>query len=199
MLTLKKVAVTGGLSSGKSTVCQMFRELGAYVVSADTIVHQLLSPQSPLAPQIIERLGEGIQKEGAFDRKEIAKKVFADRETLKSLESVLHPAVLEEIERQYRRVQNQYKLFIAEIPLLYEIESAHLFDSVLAVTCQEATAKERFSKKTQESDEEFDRRMTHQLPPSKKTAQADIVIENDGTLSELRAQITNLYQKLTQE
>ena len=201
MLILKKVAVTGGLSSGKSTVCQIFRELGAFVVSADIIVHRLLSPQSPLAPQLIQLLGEGIKKDQEFDRNEIAKRVFADHQTLKELESILHPAILEEVERQYDRVKNQnhHTLFIAEIPLLYEIESQHLFDSVIAVTCDDERAKQRFKKRTEQPDEEFDRRMSHQLPPSEKTANADHIIENNGTLAELRAQVETLYQKLTQE
>lgn len=198
MLTLKKVAVTGGLSSGKSTVCQIFRELGAYIVSADVIVHGLLSPQSPLATKIIQLLGGEDQE---FDRKKIAKKVFADPQKLKELESILHPAVLEEIERQYNWVKNQksHNLFIAEIPLLYEIESQHLFDFVLVVICDEEQAKKRFRKSFEETDEEFDRRMSHQLPPSKKMAGADYTLENNGTLAQLRAQVETLYQKLTQE
>lgn len=198
---MKKVAITGGLSSGKSTVCQIFRELGAFVVSADTMVHQLLSPQSPLAPRLIQLLGEGIRKGQIFDREEIAKRAFTDPETLKELEKILHPAVLDEIERQYIQIRDRHthNLFIAEIPLLYEIESHDLFDSVIVVDCDEKQAKSRFKKRSQHTEEEFDRRMSHQLPPSEKVAKADHTIYNNGTLQELRTQAETLYAKLTQD
>ena len=146
MLTLKKVAVTGGLSCGKTSVCKLFREKGAYIVSADDIVHQLLSPNSKIGPQIVKLLGKEILSGNTFDRKKIANKVFNHPATLKSLEKILHPAVLEEIEHQYAQVKNQkhFPLFVAEIPLLYEIESQHLFDTVITVNCDQSHPKKRF-------------------------------------------------------
>ena len=198
---MKKIAVTGGLSSGKSSVCKFFQGKGAYVVSADDIVHQILSPQSSIGKKVIELLGEEVVEEGQFDRAKVAKKVFNDTNTLKALEHILHPAVLKEVEKQYNQVKNQkkYTLFIAEIPLLYEIESQHLFDLIIAVVADPNIAKKRFQEKTNHSAQEFEKRMTHQLPPEEKTAQADYRIENNGTLAQLENQINTLYQNLTQE
>jgi dephospho-CoA kinase len=79
VLTLKKVAVTGGLSSGKSSVCKILKECGAYVVNSDDIVHQLLDPHTAIGQQIIELLGAGVVVDGQFDRKKIAQAVFENK------------------------------------------------------------------------------------------------------------------------
>ena len=123
MLTLKKVAITGGLSCGKSSVCRLFKELGAHVVSADEIVHQLLSSTKRLGQQVIELLGDDIVVDGKIDRNIIAKKVFEDKILLHSLEKLIHPVVLNEIEKQYQQISNQgtFPLFIAEIPLYLKL------------------------------------------------------------------------------
>lgn len=199
MLILRKIAITGGLCCGKSTVSQIFQKKGAYVVSADAIVHQLLSAESPIKKQLIALLGEEAIRETELDRAFIAEKVFSNKETLDALEAILHPAVLEEIEKQYNQVQNRenYTVFIAEIPLLYEIEKAHLFDTVIAVVADPKIAKKRFQEKTNHSAEEFEKRMTHQLPTLEKSARADFTIENNGNLQELESKADEIYQHLT--
>lgn len=201
MLTLRKIAVTGGLSCGKSTVCKMLQEKGAYVVDADAVVHQLLSPQSSVGKKLRALFGEEAIRGNEFDRKLIAKKVFSDEKILKELETILHPKVLEEIEKQYNNVQgkHQYTFFVAEIPLLYEIDKAHLFDTVIAVIADPAIAQRRFQKRTDLTPEEFEKRMTHQLPLQEKSARADFIIANDGTLTKLKKQVDFIYQQLTQE
>lgn len=198
MLILKKVAITGGLSSGKSSVCKILKEKGACVVSADDIVHQLLSPKTSIGQKIIQLLGPEIVDGLQFDRKKIAKLVFENKENLKALEQILHPAVLEEIEEKYNQVKDQkrFTLFVAEIPLLYEIEKQHHFDATIVITADPEIAKERFQEKTGHSSEDFDRRMMHQLPPSEKSAKANYVLSNNGTLADLEKQVTNLYQNL---
>lgn len=201
MLTLRKVAITGGLSSGKSTVCEIFQKLGAYTVSADAVVHDLISFTSPVTKKLFQLFGEEFKKTQISDRKEIARRVFSDPKMLKQLEKILHPAVLEEIERQYIQIrdQNSHPLFVAEIPLLYETKNQKLFDYVISVYCKESNAKSRFTKQRKTTEEEFDRRMNYQIHPSEKKAKADQIIYNDGTLQELKIQVKTLYGKLTQE
>jgi len=117
---------------------------------------------------------------------------------LKALEQILHPAVLDEVESQYKQVANKnFPLFVAEIPLLYEIESQHLFDTVVVVTADTSLCKKRFLEKTNHSTQEFEARMTHQLPLSEKHANADYTIVNNGTWKDLKTQTQTLFQQLT--
>ena len=103
MLKSKKIAITGNLASGKSTVCQFFKEQGAYVVSSDEIVHQLLSPETNIGKKVIALLGKDIVVEDRLNREAIAKIVFRDRQLLLRLEELLHPEVQKEIEYYRRR------------------------------------------------------------------------------------------------
>lgn len=198
MLNFKKIAVTGGLSSGKSTVCQLLKELGAYTISADEIVHQLLSPQTTTGQQVINLLGDEIISNNQIDRTKIAKKVFKDREKLKALERILHPAVYREIRERYSQTPHTYNLFVAEIPLLYESEGHHFFDYVIAVNADKQIALRRFQTKTRQSTEDFLMRMKEQLPPEEKSAKADFTITNNGSFTELKNQVELLYNTLTQ-
>lgn len=198
MLGLKKIAVTGGLASGKSSVCQILQVCGAYVVSADEIVHQLLSSDIEIGKQVIDQLGPEIVVENKIDRKKVAQKVFADPKKLETLEKLLHPAVFHEIERRYQKVRKEqtHPLFVAEIPLLFESKNKLPFDLVVAVVADEPLCLERI-RKSGHPPEEYRGRMKRQLTPQEKGAKADVVIFNNGTLEELKKQVTNLYKTLT--
>lgn len=198
MLTLKKVAVTGGLASGKSSVCRIFEDWGAYVVSADKIVHQILSPHTAIGKQIVQELGPEIVKDDELDRAKIAEKVFSHPDKLQNLEKIIHPAVIDEIEKQYQQIKHQkrYRLFVAEIPLLYESESEHLFDNVIAVVADPALCRQRFQQSKNSSSEEFERRMLRQMHPLEKAAKADHVIYNNGDLEELKENVMKIIKQI---
>jgi dephospho-CoA kinase len=199
MLKIKKVAVTGGLAAGKTTICQIFKELGAYVVSADEIVHQLLSPGTATAQQVINLLGSDIISGNELDRRKIAAKVFSQSGFLTALEKIIHPAVFDEIERRYQQVSQEKKhpLFIAEIPLLYEAGGEERFDSVISVLAALDVCRNRFVEQTRNPAQEFEKRMNRQIPPEHKAARAQYTIENNGTLEQLRHIVKNLYSQLT--
>ena len=162
MLTLKKVAVTGSIASGKTTICHLFEELGAYVISADAIVHQLLSPQTPVGQKIIDLLGPHIIVDGEISREEIAKKVFNDPLLLKEVEKTLHPEVQKEIEAEYREISPQaYPFFVAEVPLLYEAKLESQYDAVIVIDADREVRKKRCSSI---DGEEFEKREKRLLP-----------------------------------
>ncbi len=187
---LKKIAVTGGVASGKTTVCQFFKELGATVVVADEIVHDLF--KGDLRKKIVAEFGELIVKEGQIDRKALADLAFNDPEKLRKLERLIHPAVLKKIEEEYRAAQGN--CFVVEIPLLYEIGAEDFYDVVVVVVADEKIARRRF----QMGEEEYDLRMKRQLSLEEKAKRADYVIENNSTLEELQNKVVQLKKFLLQ-
>ena len=197
MLTLKKIAITGGVASGKSTVCQLFQELGACVESADAIVHQLLDPKTDLGQQIIRILGPDILQNGKISRQRVAEKVFQDSKLLKQVENILHPAVLERVEEKYRKACRAGKcsLFVVEVPLLFEIGKETDFDVVIAVIAEEKIAKERYLA-SGHTTQEYERRMSRQIPPSMKSSRASHTITNNGSLEDLRTQVKAIKAEL---
>lgn len=198
MLKLKKIAITGGLAAGKTTVCQLFKGLGAYIVSADEIVHQLLSPHTSVGQEVIRLLGADVLYGSEIDRKKISEKVFLHPNKLRTLEKVIHPAVFDEIEKRYQQIEreNKHQLFIAEIPLFYESEYTIHFDVVISVVSNLVLCKERFLQKNRYTELEFNQRMARQLDQEKKAKQASYVLFNNGTIEELRAQVKRLFSKL---
>lgn len=196
---LRKVAITGGLACGKSSVCDIFRKLGAYVVSADEIVHQLLSPKTALGQNIVALLGADIVVNGKIDRTVVAKKVFNHPTLLHSLEELLHPAVLKAIDKLYQEVKNddQTKLFIAEIPLLFEVGAEVSFDTTIAVIADPTSCQERFHASTGLDKEEYNKRMSRQLKPEEKAKRADYVIQNDGSKQHLYDSVVRICSTIT--
>lgn len=197
MLKLKKIAITGGVASGKSSVCQLFKELGAFVVNADAIVHELLAPNTDLGQQIIRTLGPDVISEGKISRRIVAEKVFKDPKSLEALERLIHPAVLKEIEKSYLDASKRggYSSFVVEMPLLFEIGNQGSYDVIVAVVADEAVAKKRFMTAGFQP-EEYDQRMRRQINPQEKALRADYVLYNQGSLADLRKQVIALNQTI---
>lgn len=190
---MRKVAVTGGLSAGKSTVCRLLKEHGAYVVSADEIVRQQLMPESSIAQQVINLLGPDVVINHQIDRKKVSDIVFSNPLKLKKLELILHPIVRQEISRLFEEVKDHaaYRFFVAEVPLLYEANMQNDFDIIIAVVCDEQIAAKRASNK-----KELDRRSRFQLSQSAKQSRADYTIVNQGDLTALKTEVSRLIPKL---
>lgn len=199
MLKLKKVAIIGGLSSGKSSVCRILKELGAYVVSADKIVHQLLSSDTHLGQEIVKLLGSDVLVNQKLDRSRIARIVFHNPKLLIALEELIHPAVYRELDKDYERqrsLSNPPPLFVAEIPLLFESGGKRDYDAVVAVVADLEICRDRFEKATGNDQTEFNKRMARQLSLNEKAMLADYVIMNNGTISDLQQTTRELYQEL---
>jgi dephospho-CoA kinase len=202
MLKLRKVAITGGLSCGKSSVCRILKEFGAYVVSADTIVHQLLSSDTNLGQEIVHLLGPDVWVNQKVDRSRVARIVFHDLELLKALEELVHPAVYRELDKDYQRQNNQSQLpslFVAEIPLLFESGGQRDYNDIVAVVASLEVCCKRFKEATGCDQREFNNRMVRQLPLLDKAMLADYVVMNNGTLSDLQQVTKELYQELIED
>jgi dephospho-CoA kinase len=198
MLTLRKIAITGGISCGKSTVCRILKELGAYVVSADEIAHQLLSPQTDVGQKVIKLLGDDILVDQKIDRSKVANIVFQAPNLLRALEKIIHPAIYEEIEKLYRQQSESRSkpLFIAEIPLLFETNEEKNYDKTVAVIANQAICLKRFKESTKYNENEFERRSSQQLSQLEKAERADYVIMNNTSLADLEQTTKELYQEL---
>ena len=196
MLKLRRVAVTGGIASGKSTVTSFFQKFGAYVVSADQIVHQHLSSNTALIKQVITLLGEKILQNGCIDKKKMADAVFEDLELLHKLEAVIHPIVAHEIKELWEKAQatKKYTLFVAEVPLLFEAGQDSWYDDTIAVVSPIEACQMRFAKGV----EEYQKRAARQLTQGQKAKKAKFIIENTGSLAELEAKVASLYTLLSQ-
>lgn len=190
------VAITGGIGAGKSEALASFRRHGAATVSSDEIVHRLLREDPVVGKTLVERFGDGILDEaGQIDRSAIAEIVFADREALDWLESLLHPLVVQEYlewREQLAALPNPPPLTATEVPLLYEVGGQDRFDAVVVVT---APPKVRAGR-TEVDAEEREERL---LPDTVKVAQADFAYVNDGSIEDLDAFVGEVMEELTAE
>lgn len=188
--------MTGGLASGKSTVCRILKELGAYTVDADTIVHQLLSPKNAVGSKVIQLLGTNIITEDQIDRTKVANIVFKQPKLLTALEKILHPEVQKAIDREYDQIMSEVPLFVAEVPLLFEANLEPHFDAVIAVATDPSLARKRFTAKTASDPTEYDRRTKRLMPQKEVALRAHYQIHNDGDLAQLRLQVERIYPEL---
>lgn len=179
------IAVTGPLASGKSTFVEMLGDFGAETVSADEIVHHLLAEDEETVESVVQRFGEAVRGEGGIDRKALGSEVFGDPEALQDLEEILHPRVREEVDK--RAAASGANLFAAEIPLLFEGEGADKYDMTVTVTAP----KERrwtWAEERGMEDEQLQAIEDRQLSGEEKALRADVVVENDGDLDNMREQ-----------
>lgn len=195
MLKLKKIVITGGIASGKTTVCHILKKHGAYYLSSDEIIHRLLREDPPTIQAVTTLLGPDALKDGKIDRKEVAEIVFNDPKKLEALEKILHPKLLAKIEEAYQQA-GECELFIVELPLVQEIGKEKDFDLTIAVVFDEAEAMKRFVKEGF-TEESYKKRMARQWKISEKANKADYVIHNDGTIEELEIKVLELIKEIS--
>jgi len=182
-----RVAVTGQVASGKSTLCRFLQDLGATVVSADQIVHHLLLNDNIIQKQIEQLFGCDVFTEGKPSREKIAAVVFENREKLQALEAILHPAVREKIDRQFSKVNGE-KLFVAEIPLLFEAGMEKEYDETVCVLKPNSDSDNNITKLRE--------RVERQLSPKEKANRSSIVLLNRGSLDDLKKEAHLLFKIL---
>ena len=200
MLTLKKIAITGALASGKSTVLELFEEMGAYILDTDKIVHNLLTHRTDIQEKVIQLLGDDIVDQKGLNRKKIAASVFEDPLLLSQLEKILHPEVRKEVQKKYQETlkEKKWSAFVVEVPLLFETEPEDSFDETIVVHADEAICFKRFETKTKGQKDDYDARMKRQMPPKLKLHKASYVLYNDGTLQNLKKATQKIYSQITQ-
>jgi len=188
------VAITGGIGAGKSEALYAFQKAGAATVSSDEIVHHLLRTDPEVREALVAELGEGILDDaGGIDRARVAEVVFADRDKLDFLESVLHPRVAAEYLRwreQLAELPEPPRVAVTEVPLLYESGAEERFDKVVVIT---APAKLREQRRRVRRDD----REQRLLSDAEKVKRADYAYVNTGSLEELDAWVRGVMAELT--
>jgi len=192
------VGLTGSVGTGKSTVTNFFRELGAYIIDWDELAREVTRPHLRAWKEIVEYFGKDfLNKDLTINRQKLAEIVFSDKEKVAKLNQIVHPEVFKEDER----ITNEIKsldpdaLIIKDIPLLFELTRPIFLDKVVVVSASEQTQLRRLEEKGM-SREDAQSRIKSQLPLEEKIKSADFVINNDGPLEETKKQVEEIYSLL---
>lgn len=193
-----RVALTGGIATGKSHVLGELRGRGIPCVDADELAHGVMTPGSEATQAIAERFGPGVlDAHGAVDRKALGAIIFADPVARRELEAITHPAVYRAITAAMRAfaLLGGADIAFADIPLLYEGGRAGEFDRVVATVCPEAMQRQRLAARGL-SDEDIRLRLAAQLSAEEKARRAHYVIDTSGSLEHTSAQVTEMLRAL---
>lgn len=199
MARLLKLALTGGIATGKSHARRRFDDLGLPTIDADTLAHELPKRHSEALEAIVRRFGPAVlNRNGTLNRRALGAVVFAVPDARRDLEAILHPLVYRAIHGWFEHIEllNRHKMALADIPLLYETGRQAGFDKVIATVCPEDQQVVRVMARDDLSETEARQRIAAQLPAAEKAARADYVIDTSGTIEETDARIDEIYKEL---
>lgn len=205
-----KVGLTGGIASGKSVVGEMFVSLGAHLIQADQIAHELMQPGQDVYKKVVEEFGlEILNADGSVNRPKLAEAAFGNNGQRESrvadLNRIVHPAVIQRQDDWMDEVghPDPHAVAIVEAALIFEAGANKRFDRLIVVTCKEEQRAKRLAARLKidlaTAQHEVERRMAAQWPDSRKIKAADYVIDNSGSLDSTERQVRELYQKLKDE
>lgn len=178
-----RVALTGGIGSGKSLVGEILEELGALVIDSDQLAREVIERGSPGYEEVVNAFGDSILSEGQIDRSKLAAVVFNETDLRKKLESIIHPLVREAAEKLAKKLPSG-AILINQIPLLVESDGAKRFDYVVTVSADEEIRRERLRLRGLK-DYEITQRMAAQVSDSEREKIANYILRNDGSIDEL--------------
>ena len=209
-----KVGLTGGIASGKSVVGEMFVALGAHLVQADRLAHELMDPGEPVYNQVVRHFGrEILNPDGSINRPKLAELAFGAPDLpqdqrgsrVAELNRIVHPAVIRSQEEWMRAIGDQDRNAVAmvEAALILEAGMGKRFDRLIVVTCAPEQRAARFAARQkmdlESANKEVQRRMAAQLSDEEKVKAADYVIDNSGSLAATRGQVAEIWKKLQSE
>ena len=195
---MKVIGLTGGIASGKSTVSRFLAELGAVVIDADRVGHEAFKPGTKLFDAVVAAFGRQIvTPSGDIDRNKLGKMVFGSHELLARLNQIMHPRIYDEVKAQLESNRQQgVGVVVLEAALLLEAGWTSLVDEVWVTVASESTALRRLKKRMGLSEAEALARVRSQMTVEEKLKRADVVINNDGDLTELKTKVSKLWRKL---
>jgi dephospho-CoA kinase len=208
LVSMKVIGLTGGIGSGKSTVSGFLKELGAAVIDADRVGHEVFKLDTEAWQEVVAAFGKEIlAPDGEIDRRKLGKIVFDDYEALARLNQIIHPRIRALVKAQIEEYRQQgVRVVVLEAPLLIEVplsmkagepSLSDEVDEVWLTVAPESTVLERLKKKAGLSEAELLARIRSQLPPEEKIKHADVVIDTDCSLDELKSRVKKVWQKLS--
>ena len=190
-----RIGLTGGIGSGKTTVANKFAELGVPVIDTDVIARELVDHNTKILQAIADTFGDRvIQPDGSLDRTRLAEIVFANDDSMKRLEAILHPEIRRITMQRAADLENSktpYVIFV--VPLLFETDFHQLVDRKLVVTADRQLRCQRVSKRDGRPTQEIDAIMSRQLDESSRLERADDIIENNDDINRLDEQVQALH------
>ena len=193
------IGLTGGIATGKSTVSEMLRELGAIILDADDFARKVVEKDRPAWRAILNHFGGKILRpDMEIDRRLLADIVFSDADSRKALERIVHPAVYEAMtEAALAAVHRHPEVpVIHDIPLLYETGAHRRMRRVIVVYAPECLQRRRLMQRNQLSREDADARIRAQMDIEEKRKRADILVDNSGSLADTRERVVEVYRQL---
>jgi len=191
------IGLTGGIASGKSVVSQMLAEHGALVIDADKVGHEAYAPGSGCYEAVVEAFGQDIvAADGSIDRRALGAKVFGDAGQRKRLEGIVWPWMRSTMEERLAELRgNGVPVVVLEAAVLIEADWISLVDQVWAVVTQPAVARERIMSRNGLTAEQADARIAAQLTNAERESHAQVVIENNGSMDELRRRVDDAWDQ----
>jgi dephospho-CoA kinase len=187
------IALTGGIASGKSAVAELFAKLDVPVLDTDQIARDVVAPGTPALGQLVAEFGpEILDAQGRLDRSRMRERVFSDPQQRRKLEAITHPAIRAELARRSAAAGGDYQIHV--IPLLVETGRAEAYDRVLVVDCPEEAQIERLMARDGTSREQAAEMLSAQVSREERLDAAHDVIENTGTLADLRDFVATLHR-----
>ncbi len=196
--TVFRIGLTGGIASGKSTVSEMLRQMGAVVIDTDRIAREVTQPGSQAVLAMSRHFGmEILNQDGSFRRDIVGQIVFADPEEKKWLESLLHPLIrMKAEELEQAAVSAGHRIVVFDVPLLFETGWNEWVDAIWTVYVTPEIQKERLQQRDGFSDREIMDRIASQWPIGEKAKRSEVVIDNTGSLDNTRQQVEKAWNSL---
>lgn len=192
------IGLTGGFLAGKSTISRMLAEKGAVVIDADKIGHEAYKPHTKAWQELRDAFGEGIlKKSGEIDRQKLGEIVFSDPQALERLNKIVHPLMHEMIREEIDRLRGEgVAVVVLEAAVLIEANWTDLVDEVWVAVAPEEVVVKRLQNRGGLSEEQARARIRSQLPADERAKHADVIIDTDCELSEVRARVEELWGML---
>ena len=195
---MRRIALTGGIATGKTYVRQQFEKLGVPTSDADTRAREAVAPGTEGFAAVVRAFGPDIlEPSGVLDRKRLAGVVFSDPDARRRLEAIIHPAVQHATDQWFASLDaSRHSMAIADIPLLYEVGRDRDFDEVIVVATDPGIQLRRVMERDGVTEDEARQRLAAQLPIEEKVRRADYVIRTDGTFEDTNRQVREVYERL---